>query len=321
MRFEINNEQFIHWLNMEWDIEFKSAREDIAIYGSSERALSRIVIQDKKNRLFLLEKFSRDKFFLRKNVAKAMEYLNSNGLKEALPYRKTKHGEFLPFFNGSCYEISFFLKNTGVKRPEYLESEKIGKNFASFLLNLSNASVDMGEKIVLPPFSIKKYIYKLFNDMELNDRKMHKKYLPFLDFLEKKFMAVHDKIPSVFCHGDLHPLNVIWNNEKIKAVIDWEFAGVKPEIYDAANLVGCAGIENPSGLNDAMVATFIDSLKKSDIISEKGWDIFPEYVLALRFAWLSEWLRKKDKEMLELEACYMDILVKNMDILRRIWKI
>ena len=168
MQFKINNEQFIHWLNMEWDIEFKSARRDIDIYGSPERALSRIVIEDKKNRLFLLEKFSRDKFFLRRNVAKAMEYLNSNGLKEALPYRKTKHGEFLPFFNGSCYEISLFLKNTGVKRPEHLESEEIGKNFASFLLNLSNASADMGEKIVLRPFSIKEYIYKLFSSSRLH---------------------------------------------------------------------------------------------------------------------------------------------------------
>ncbi len=306
---------------MEWDIEFKSAREDIDIYGSPERALSRIVIQDKKNRLFLLEKFSRDKFSLRRNVGRAIKYLNSNGLKEALPYLKTKHGDFLPFFNDSCYEISLFLKNTEVKRPEYLESGEIGKNFASFLLNLSKASSDMGEKIVFPPFSIKKYIYKLFSEMELHDIKMHKKYLPFFDFLEKKFMAVHDSIPSAFCHGDLHPLNVIWNNEKIKAVIDWEFAGIKPEIYDAANLVGCAGIEDPNGLTHAMVVTFIDSLKKSGIICENGWNIFPEYVLALRFAWLSEWLRKKDKEMLELEACYMDILINNMDILRQIWKI
>lgn len=69
-----------------------------------------------------------------------------------------------------------------------------------------------------------------------------------------------------FCHGDLHPLNVIWMHDKIHAVIDWEFAGFKPDIYDAANLVGCAGIENPEGLSMPMVTAFLQSIRKADMI-------------------------------------------------------
>ena len=42
-----------------------------------------------------------------------------------------------------------------------------------------------------------------------------------------------------FAHGDYHPLNVIWTKAGIAAVIDWEFSGLKPEMYDAAILVGC----------------------------------------------------------------------------------
>jgi len=48
-----------------------------------------------------------------------------------------------------------------------------------------------------------------------------------------------------------------------------------------------------------------------------GWQFFPEYLLALRFAWLSEWLRQKDKEMIEMEEAYMKLLVGNMEILRQ----
>jgi homoserine kinase type II len=152
-----------------------------------------------------------------------------------------------------------------------------------------------------------------------NNPIVHAHYLPFVKFLEIRFIPEHDTIPISFCHGDFHPLNIIWNKNRIKAVIDWEFTGFKPEIFDAANLVGCAGIEDPEGLGMPMVMAFIRELKNADIISPKGWDLFPEYILALRFAWLSEWLRKNDTEMLDLEARYMEILMTHMDELRSIW--
>jgi len=52
-----------------------------------------------------------------------------------------------------------------------------------------------------------------------------------------------------------------------------------------------------------------------------GLRFFPEYLLALRVAWLPEWLRQKDKEMIEMEEAYMEILVDNMDILRQNWEL
>ncbi len=116
-------------------------------------------------------------------------------------------------------------------------------------------------------------------------------------------------------------MNVIWDHHRIKAVIDWEFLGFKPDIYDLANLVGCAGIENPEGFGMPMVITFLREIRAAKIISSQGWQYFPEYILALRFAWLSEWLRKKDQEMLEMEAAFMDILIKNIKDLRYIWEI
>jgi homoserine kinase type II len=314
-----NKDQFIEWLNRQWCIEFDLIRPDITIEGSPERTLARTVFQVKNGQRFLLEKFAKGRSPIRQQVAEAIEYLNQNGLREAPAYRKTDEGEFLPCFNGACYQLSRFLPGTGIKRPDYLASPTIGKNFAAFLKNLSRASINIEKLIHSAPFSIKAYIYKLFEEMKVHDPSMVERFLPFLVFLEKTFMPFHDKLPLSFCHGDLHPLNVIWNQEEILAVIDWEFTGIKPDIYDAANLVGCAGIENPEGLGMPMVMTFLKELRRTGLFSNAGWRFFPEYVLALRFAWLSEWLRKKDTEMLAMEEMFMRILVDNIDLLRHGW--
>ena len=313
-------QEFIQWLFHQWKIEFKEVRTDLQIPGSPERAVSRVVIQDGSGRLSLLEKFPKEKVSIRDHVAKAVDFLNLRGLFEALPYRKSDQGEFLPFFREGCFQLSPFLDGTVLKRPDYLDSPDMGKNFALFLARMQRASQGIEKVLSFPHFSLKAYIYKLFSEMKIHDRPVYEKFLPFLRFLESGFMQAHDHLPLSFCHGDLHPLNVIWHQDKIKAVIDWEFAGIKPDLYDAANLVGCAGIENPNGLGMPMVMTFLEEIQKASVISETGRRFFPEYVLALRFAWLSEWLRKKDQIMLEMEETYMRILVDHMGEIRKEWQ-
>ena len=78
---------------------------------------------------------------------------------------------------------------------------------------------------------------------------------------------------------------------------------------------------NPEGFGMPMVMTFLQQIRQQKLFSEMGWRFFPEYLLALRFAWLSEWLRQKDKEMIEMEEAYMELLVDNMDILRQGWEL
>ncbi len=312
---------FIDWLNSQWNIRFKIERPDINIEGSPERTLSRMAIQDISGDLFLIEKFSKDKFSIRQTVALAVHYLNLQGLDSALAYEKTTTDEFLPFFEQHCYGLTSFLHSTALQRPDYLSSKKMGDSFASFLIQMNSASVQIDSEVSLATFSIKDYIYKIFIEMKQYDPGAYNKFSPFLVFLEDQFMDAHDQLPLGFCHGDLHPLNVIWDNDQIRAVIDWEFIGIKPQIYDAANLVGCAGIENPNGLAMPMVTTFLQRLQKQKIFDRAGWKFFVEYILALRFAWLSEWLRKKDDEMIEMEAAFMKILVDNKDALKQGWGI
>ena len=311
--------EFLQWLHDQWALEFRCIRKDIGIQGSPERTVSRVVLQDREGRLFLLEKFPKKKFPVRDRVAKAVDFLSCHGLTEALPYRKSDQGEFLPFFREGCFQLSPFLDGTVLKRPDYLDSPGMGKSFALFLARMQRASQGIETVLSFPRFSLKTYIYKLFSEMKIHDGQVYEKFLPFLRFLESGFMQVHDHLPLSFCHGDLHPLNVIWRQDEIRAVIDWEFTDIKPDLYDAANLVGCAGIENPNGLGMSMVMTFLEEIQKTPVISETGRRFFPEYVLALRFAWLSEWLRKKDQIMLEMEETYMGILVDHMGEIRKLW--
>ncbi|MCA1784837.1 MAG: hypothetical protein LC657_02515, partial [Desulfobacteraceae bacterium] len=135
------------WICNQWQIDIHCVRADIEIQGSPERALSRVVMEDKQGRLFLVEQFDNKKWKARDRVARAVDYLSIRGLTQALPYRKSVKGEFLPFFEGACFQLSVFLDGTPLKRPDYLTSAAMGKNFARFLAKMSESSKGMDPHI------------------------------------------------------------------------------------------------------------------------------------------------------------------------------
>lgn len=71
---------------------------------------------------------------------------------------------------------------------------------------------------------------------------------------------------------------------------------------------------------DDLVISFIDDMHRFSSISAQSWNLFPIFVVALRFAWLAEWLRTRDKEMIDLEETYMNLLYDNMEELTAIWR-
>ena len=139
-------------------------------------------------------------------------------------------------------------------------------------------------------FSLKDYVYKLICDINLYNKDIKDDIKDIAGFLEKDFMPAYEKLPVAFCHGDYHPMNIIWSADDIKCVIDWEFSGYKSEIYDAANLIGCVGVEDPQSLTGDLVKSFIADMKKAEIISKIKLEIFGEiyycasFCLAVRMA-------------------------------------
>jgi aminoglycoside phosphotransferase (APT) family kinase protein len=48
---------------------------------------------------------------------------------------------------------------------------------------------------------------------------------------------IPDFAPAVVCHGDLHPLNLLFDGDRISAVLDWELARLADPAYDVARTV------------------------------------------------------------------------------------
>jgi homoserine kinase type II len=159
----------------------------------------------------------------------------------------------------------------------------------------------------------------LICEINLYDKNIKDEINDIARFLEKDFMPAYEKLPIAFCHGDYHPLNIIWSADNMKCVIDWEFSGCKREIYDAANLIGCIGVEDPRSLTGGLVKSFISEMAEAKLISKTSWKYLVEFIVALRFAWLSEWLRRKDVEMIGLELDYMRLLIDNKNRLQKAW--
>lgn len=314
---ELDQPGFTDWISRCWGIPFETGQSPCRIHGSPERSMSRGVAGDSAGSLYLIEKFLPAQGSLKEQIAGTLGRLKHNGLDQVLEPEKSLEGGYLARYGNAVFQVTRFVEGTDLPRPGWLSSVARGEAMGGFLADMRRYTRNLS--FSMPFFSIKDYIVKLFQEMAVHHPKRHVQYLSVLRFLEREFMEIHDRLPQAFCHGDFHPINVIWQGEKIRAVIDWEFTGIKPDCYDAANLLGCAGIEHPDGLVMPMATAFLARLHRAGVISPLAWRWLPEVVLALRFAWLSEWLRKEDGEMLETEFRFMEILMNQSEALREIW--
>ena len=115
-------------------------------------------------------------------------------------------------------------------------------------------------------FDLIQYFLDMIQKMEKYNKNEFNKLKSCIKFIEYDFLNNYYNIPILFCHGDYHPLNIIWSKNNIRSVIDWEFLGYKSEIYDIANLLGCIGIEEPTSLINKLAESFISKIKESNKI-------------------------------------------------------
>jgi len=304
-----------------WGLDLKRICPEIDIAGSPERCDYRTVVEDKKKRLFIIENISPQVVDHKVRIIKTLEYLSDNGLEKIQTYIPPTEDSPVILHLDGYWQLVPYVEGVLLQRPEYVFDRWRGRVLADFLIQLKKTSEDVPYFDRKKPFSIKKYVYDMLGKLKKHEPGLEKKVRPIFYFLEDSFMEIHDRLSVSFTHGDYHPLNIIWSEDGIKSVIDWEFAGYKPESYDAANLIGCIGIENPQALVGDLVIDFIRSLREAEFLPEKSWESLLEFILAVRFGWLAEWLRKSDKEMIDLEVIYMNLLVANAAILKKTWNI
>ena len=304
-----------------WGISFQKAHPQMMPEGSPERTLFRCVIEDSSKERFVLEQISSSAFHAKMKIIKTLEFLSRKGMSKIVPYRAGPGGQYIQTFKEAFWQLVPFSPGISLDRSTYLYEGWRADVLADFLIDLRDKSQGMLFFLKDDVFSIKKYVFTLAERIKTREPGIFPAVESVVAFLERDFMSVYESLPVVFCHGDYHPLNIIWSDRDVQAVIDWEFCGLKPEIYDVANMVGCLGMEHPSSLTADLVVNFIVRLKASGIFSSVSWRYLLEFVIAMRFAWLSEWLRKDDREMIALELEYMDLLITHRQTLNLAWGI
>lgn len=302
-----------------WPMRLKKAHYNIPIQGSPERSVFRVVLEDKNGKYFVLEQIPVKSLKHKRQVAATLDFLSKNNLARIQPYLADQKGKHVIKYKNGFWQIMPFVRGIPLDREKYMYEKWRGPVLADFLIELRRKTSGSSFLDPTKTFSLKDYVYKLIHEINLYNKDIKNEIKDVAGFLEKDFMPAYKRLPVAFCHGDYHPMNIIWSADDIKCVIDWEFSGYKSEIYDAANLIGCIGVEDPQSLNDNLVKSFIADMKSADIISKISWKYLMEFIVALRFAWLSEWLRRSDAEMIRLELDYMRLLIENKNSLQKAW--
>ncbi len=304
-----------------WGIKVAGARYDISVQGSPERSAFRVVVEDEEKKLFVMEQLLLKSLAIKKNIARTLEFLSERKLRQVKPYIPNAQGEAIVKYKSSFWQIMPFISGVELDRAKYMDDAWRGPVLAKFLIDLREKSKDIPFFNPQRSFSLKDYIDRLVGHVKMYKTSLREEVVGVMDFLEKEFMPSYAKLPVAFCHGDYHPMNIIWSEDDIHCVIDWEFTGYKSEIYDVANLIGCVGVEDPLALTGEFIQSFIAAMQKARIISDVSWDCLVQFIVALRFAWLSEWLRRRDEEMITLEMDYMRLLMENKKALRESWQL
>jgi homoserine kinase type II len=288
------------------------------------------VVHGSTGQAFALERLHQGQHAPREAIARNLARLDERGMPALLPYLPVPGGceasQALPHelkthvleAQGACWMLAPLFPGEPLPRPEFIEDPARGESLADILLALRGAAGGAELEDTRPGLDLTAYAASLFTTLKRREPGVASRLAAPL----RSLAGAMDELegwPKAFCHGDFHPLNVLWREERAAALIDWEFCGIRPALYDAANLVGCVGMENPDGLARGLVPAFLARLGRGGFLCAADWPRLAAFAPLVRLAWLSEWLRKHDREMIGLELDYIELLVEHRDRLAGIW--
>jgi len=316
---QLTQNELLAEISRRWGLDLACWREDVSLTGSPERTVWRNVVQARDRRLFVVEKIASRTYGRKRRIAGTLKQLAELGLGQIVTVLPDTTGETIPLIDHGLWQLSPFVRGVPLDRPAYAMDGWRGAAAADFLIRFYAISVHCHGPPPWPPFALPDYIRNLLATLSRHEAETVKRFDAFRNYLEKSLFPALPHLPGRLCHGDYHPLNMIWGAGSIRAVIDWEFCGVKPELYDLANLLGCLGMEDPQSLMGPFVGQLVGRLKKSEIFADLSWRMLPDLMLAIRFAWLSEWMRKNDRPMIQMEADYMALLLERKPALQALF--
>jgi len=300
-----------------WGLKPARARSDVLLPGSPERCVKRLAVEDTMGRVWVLERLKAGQLGRRERIGALLAHLANHGVPVA-PYMALPGGGYVAEAEGFHWQVSPYMPGDALPQPDYVDHAERGEALGWFLADLDEALETYTGFAPEPDLSIKEYTAELLR--VVHDRKpdLWSALKSLRGELAPLFEA-WDNLPSSMRHGDFHPLNVIWKERSVAAVIDWEFSGVRPKLYDLANCLGCVGIEDPAALEQGLAPAMLAIMRDREVLTCRDVKLLPHMMLGLRFAWMSEWLRRKDVEMQALELKYMRHLANGKDELHRLF--
>ncbi|WP_051693766.1 phosphotransferase [Desulfohalovibrio reitneri] len=300
-------------------VAFHRMRRDIDLPGSPERCLARTAIEDERGEVFVLERLPIIGRRRREGVARTLFELHRGGMEQVAAPLRSRSGEFATQAMEYCWRLTPFVRGVPLPQPDYVFEEARGHALAAFMLRLDHPDTPAPADPPDLPWRLDAFADDLRAKLAVREPSVLSRIRPALDALTP-FLAEYASLPTTLRHGDLHPGNVIWDEAGgIRAVIDWEFCGARPRLYDLAVCLGCLGFEDPRALaRGASSAMLGDLLAAGYLVEDEGPLLF-NLTLALRLGWLAEWLRGGERGLLQQELDYLDLLLRLRPRLEAHW--
>lgn len=297
---QMTNELLLQVLSI-WGYE--GSLVDVAFSGSPERSLARHGVTTPRG-FMVLEEIAAEDVHHKEAVAGAIAQVSRCGLSVVVPF-VSRAGNYIEEMDGRWWQLRSWLPSEPLPRPGYLNEPWRANEAASFLASLRACGVQTS---ALPSFNLQFFLEDLWRKLESDGRDIHNSLGPFYAVIEKDLFPVLGELPLTFSHADFHPRNILWGNERIVAVIDWEFCGLRHDLFDVAHMISVAASEERGVLRSPFVTRFLHEAVARKLLSQRSAEVLPLYVVALRFLWLSLWLRQNDEDMIDFEVYFIQYL-------------
>jgi len=308
---EMNRQTLSKVLDL-YGIVFKDISNE-EIYGAPSRAADRTVVTDVHGKRFLVEKHHFWNMQRKEKLADNINLLHKNGFLSCTPYVENPFCRSVTEFDNRCWMVAPFVEHETLDRPGYLDSHEAGLAAAETLIKIYEVSSKTEMNDVPGGFSLLVHTNNLMSKIRSCHKEIYLRIKEPADVIEKHFSSVIISSRTLFCHGDYHPLNILWKNNVPVSVIDWEFSGYRPALTDIANMIGCAGFEDFTAFDRSFVKEFLKTIKTSGFFSDRELEDLSMFILGFRFSgWLNEWINDSDNEMIEREINYLNFLKERL---------
>jgi homoserine kinase type II len=302
-----------------WRVEPKTLLETSTDSHAMDLPILHIEFEDMEGRRWVLEKITSDASAHKLAIAEILETLANHDMEAILPYGRNTLGQFITRYAGQLCMLRPLSKGITVNQKAWFKGPWRAEALAGFLTKLQCVAEACDFNDNAQAFSVIALVQQRMDAFLRHRPDVARSLDPVFQGLEKTLFPIIDRLPAKFCHGDFQPRNLAWGEGTIASIVGWEHCGIKPEGYDAATMVGALGFDNPDALINAFTRRFIGRLRDEAPYAAISWQGFYDLVIAIRFGWLTEWIRTNNEKARDLEMLYMNLLTAQKDYILKKW--